>query len=216
MRKYIIAGVAGVTVLLLYRQVAQAQQERDLRECIARFEKIQIEAEKVEPVDLSPFSQGYQRMGYRDRKGKVVIPPQFAEARNFSEGRAVVADRKWYKGFINAKGEPVIPHRFVWVTDFFNGVAFFHGTREDRGQKGFIDRDGNVLLTFRGASMDSFIGFKQGRTKVYVYEADMPWGFLVPPGNPVPKIHGFVDCTGKVELNWLDRGNPVRKAPSSL
>lgn len=137
-------------------------------------------------------------MGYRDRNKKVVISPQFTEARNFSQGRAVVADLSWYKGFINARGEVVIPHQFVWVSDFFNGIAVFNGIRNDRDQKGFIDRDGNVLLTFRGAEpFPEFIGLRNGRAKVYVYEAGAPWGFLVPPGNPVPKIYGHVDCTGR-------------------
>ncbi|MBE9011043.1 WG repeat-containing protein [Pseudanabaenaceae cyanobacterium LEGE 13415] len=206
MKKYIIAGVAGVVILLLYRQVAQAQHDKDLSECIAKFEKIRVEAAKVERVELSPFWQGQQGWGYRDRQNKVIILPQFREARGFFHDRAVVADRNSYKGFVNAKGEIVIPYRFVWVTDFFDGVAFFSGTREDREQRGFIDRDGTVLLTFRGASMYDFTGFKNGRAEVYVHEADMPWGFLVPLGNPVPKIYGSVDCTGKVEFNWLNRG----------
>lgn len=85
--------------------------------------------------------------------------------------------------------------------DFADGIAVFSGTKENPDLNGFIDLNGNVILKFWGANPDEdFSGFKNGRAEVYVHEADMPWGFLVPPGNPVPKIYGYVDCTGKVTL----------------
>jgi len=35
----------------------------------------------------------------------------------------------------------------------------------------------------------------------YVFEHDsVPWGFLLPYGNPVPRVHGTIDCTGKLTL----------------
>lgn len=55
MRKHIIAGLTVLAILLLYRQVALAQYEKDLSECVARFEKIRIEARKAEPGNLSPY-----------------------------------------------------------------------------------------------------------------------------------------------------------------
>ena len=178
-----------------YQQPSNARSSEDLRACVAEFEKLRVEAAKIKPVDLFPFLQGYQQLGYRDKKGEMMIPPRFTEARNFSQGKAVVADRNWYKGFINSKGELVIPHKFVWVSDFSKGIAVFSGTKEDREQKGFIDLRGNVVLTFKGASPDpEFNGFEDGRVSVYVH--DLSRGY----GNPVSKIYGYVDCTGKVTL----------------
>jgi hypothetical protein len=132
-----------------YQQPSNAQSSEDLRACIAEFEKIRVEAAKIKPVNLFPFLQGYQQLGYRDKKGEVIIPPRFTEARNFSQGRAVVADRNWYKGFINSKGELIIPHKFVWVSDFSKEIAVFSGTKENREQKGLIDLRGNIVLTLR-------------------------------------------------------------------
>ncbi|SRR5579883_1843576 len=199
MKRISITSALVVLVLpILYlgqQQLAKAQSP-ELRNCIAKFEKIRVESTKIKPVDLSPFLQAYQQLGYRDRKGRVVIPPRFTEARPFSNGRALVADRNWYKGFINSKGELVIPHKFVWVSDFIKGIAVFSGTRDDRELKGFIDGSGNVLLTFRGAIPEpEFIGFDQnGRVGVFVHDLSKEYG------NPIPKIYGYVDCTGKVTL----------------
>jgi hypothetical protein len=203
-KRYVVLVLAGLVLPILYfayQQVASSQHDEALSACISKFEKIRAETANIKPVNLYPFQQGYQQLGYLDQKGKVVIQPQFTEARNFYQGRALVADKNWYKGFINSLGEIVIPYKFIWVSDFVDGIAVFSGTRENPDQEGFIDLNGNVLLKFSGANPDVyFIGFKKGRAKVYVNEADMPWGFLVPSGNPVPKIYGYVDCTGKVML----------------
>lgn len=198
-RSHTIYGFAVLALTIFHpfnQQPLKAQPSSELHACIAKFEKIRIESEKIKPVNLVPFLQAYQQLGYRDRKGKVVIPPRFTEARHFFNGRAVVADRNWYKGLINSKGELVVPHKFVWISDFIHGTAVFGGTREDRDLRGFIDVNGNVLLTFRGAiPMPEFIGFDQnGRVRVFVHNLSKDYG------NPVPKIMGYVDCTGKVTL----------------
>jgi WG containing repeat len=200
MKRIHVAYVLGVlmpTILhLSHQQPSKAQSFEELCACIAKFEKIRVEAEKVKPDGLIPFLHGYQQLGYRDKKGRVVVPPRFTEARRFSNGRAVVADRNWYQGFINSRGELVIPHKFFWVSDFAKGIAVFSGTKEDRELNGIIDVNGNVLLTFRGAIPEAeFNGFDQnGRVSVFVHDLSREYG------NPVPKIWGYVDCTGKVTL----------------
>lgn len=189
---------------LLYRQAAQASHEEAVKACIQKFEQIRLESATTKSVKLFPFVQNYQQLGYRDSKGKVIIPAQFTSARSFSQERAVVADRNWFKGFIDPKGKVVIPYQFVWVSDFFNGIAVFSGTKTDRTVNGFIDRNGNVLLQFRDATpFEEFIGFRNGRAQIYVHSSNMPLGWIPAPGNPVRKATGYVDCTGKITLeDW--------------
>jgi hypothetical protein len=181
---------------LLYQQRSKAESIAKLRACIAEFERIGREASRIRPVALVPFQEQYQRSGYKNLKGEVVIPATFTEARHFFYGRAVVADRNWYKGFLHEKGELAIPFQFVWVSDFSKGIAIFSGTKADRNLNGVIDLNGQILFTFKGADPSpDFLGFDQhGKTSVEVNNSF--WDY----GNPVSKQSGYVDCTGKVSL----------------
>jgi len=67
------------------------------------------------------------KWGYIDGYGKVIIPLEYEEVRNFSEGLAAVRkDGKW--GYINPKNEIVIPIEFtnIGVSSFKNGVAKYY------------------------------------------------------------------------------------------
>ncbi|MBQ8802271.1 MAG: WG repeat-containing protein [Tyzzerella sp.] len=58
------------------------------------------------------------KWGYVNTEGKVVIEPQYEEAKSFSYGLAAVCkDGKW--GFINTSGEVVIEYQFAGA-DYFN------------------------------------------------------------------------------------------------
>lgn len=58
------------------------------------------------------------KWGYVDTDGKVMIKPQYDEARSYSNGLAAVCkDGKW--GFINGNGEVVIDYQFAGA-DYFN------------------------------------------------------------------------------------------------
>ena len=60
--------------------------------------------------------------GYIDRAGKVVIPAQFAEGREFSDGIAAVKIQgNW--GYIDRTGKVVIPVQFAGAQDFANELA---------------------------------------------------------------------------------------------
>ena len=57
--------------------------------------------------------------GFIDRQGQIVIEPKYKDAHSFSDGLAAVSNgKKW--GFINLKGDTVIPFRFDDVFDGFN------------------------------------------------------------------------------------------------
>ena len=82
------------------------------------------------------------KWGYIDGYGKVIIPLEYEEVGNFSEGLAAVRkDGKW--GYINLKNEVVIPIEFTnrGVGSFKNGVAEYY---DDRGI-GLINLKGEII-----------------------------------------------------------------------
>ena len=82
------------------------------------------------------------KWGYIDGYGKVIIPLEYEEVGNFSEGLAAVRkDGKW--GYINLKNEVVIPIEFTnrGVGSFKNGVATYY---TDSGI-GLINLKGEII-----------------------------------------------------------------------
>ena len=82
------------------------------------------------------------KWGYIDGYGKVIIPLEYEEVGNFSEGLAAVRkDGKW--GYINLKNEVVIPFEFTnrGVSSFKNGVAKYY---TDSGI-GLINMKGEII-----------------------------------------------------------------------
>ncbi len=93
-----------------------------------------------------PFeAQG--KWGYRDAKGKVVIPARYEAAQPFlPEGIAAVADKNGW-AYIDAQGRVVIrPFLFDNGPDYFReGLARF----VTGGEFGFFDRRGKVIIPAR-------------------------------------------------------------------
>ncbi|MBE9114993.1 WG repeat-containing protein [Lusitaniella coriacea LEGE 07157] len=194
----------------IYQKWSEEKHQKALRACTTTLQNLRSEASKIKPVNLYPVQQN-GKYGYKNGYGKIMIQPQFHRTELFHEGRGQIIDRNWFQGFINAKGEIVIPQEFRGVTDFAGGVAYFSGTREDQKKRGFIDRNGNIILELRNvdAHIETFpySGFNNGRITAYLHKHEsVPWGgFLFPYGNPVPRVYGSLDCTGKVtfeEFVW--------------
>ena len=152
------------------------------------------------PVGYGPSSHSFSeglvpieikgKTGFMDRTGKVVIEPQFVQAEDFSEGLAAVRvhseettwcpydDRggrmgftnKW--GFIDKTGKMVIPHQYLTVDKFAEGLAAVNNCDEWF----FLDKTGKkvVLGNFTFAS-SFFAGIS--RVNVGKYK-DQKWGYI--------------------------------------
>lgn len=95
-----------------------------------------------------------------NKQGKYIITPKYYEAEDFSEGLACVAKRNSMNqckyGFINKKGEIVIPFKFVIEHvnyEFSEGMAFIqiYGGHNSAGEEkigGFVDKYGNSTFDF--------------------------------------------------------------------
>ncbi|BCL36043.1 WG repeat-containing protein [Nostoc sp. MS1] len=81
------------------------------------------------------------KYGYIDQMGRVVIPPQFDDAENFSEELAVVKIGNKF-GYINKTGQLVIPPQFDDAEDFAEELAVIK-----IGDKfGYIDETGQLVI----------------------------------------------------------------------
>ena len=103
---------------------------------------------------LSGFNDGLalindgELYGYMDKKGKVVIKPQFREARPFSDGMARVKyEIRGDYGYIDVSGKPTVRPQFKHIAyDFSEGFAFVYHPSEGYS---FIDKDGNVKIKLK-------------------------------------------------------------------
>ncbi|MFA5404029.1 MAG: WG repeat-containing protein, partial [Ignavibacteria bacterium] len=124
--------------------------------------------------DLIPYRK-VDKWGFCDMEKKILIPPKYSEVRFFKEGRAAVRIGDVW-GFINSKGEEVVPiiyktHSYgscyapfieCYVKDFYEGLASVK-----KGNKyGYIDTMGNIVLPFIYASSSSF---QNGRAVISLF-----------------------------------------------
>jgi hypothetical protein len=89
------------------------------------------------------------KAGLLDQNGKVIVPIQYDDIDEFSEGLAcVTVGRSAYKrkcGFINMTGKVVIPLKYDFADSFSEGLAV---VRLD-GKYGFINKRGKVVVPLK-------------------------------------------------------------------
>lgn len=123
--------------------------------------------------DAGEFSQGLayvqvmRKYGYINLKGEFAIKPQFLEARDFAEGRAAVKvededENLW--GFIDKKGNMVIPAIFSTVSDFSEKLCAV----EKDEKWGFINKSGKTVIPFK---FEDASPFNYGTAEVSVYNS---------------------------------------------
>ena len=109
--------------------------------------KIDDNEDDLDAGSLKPFSNGLaavrinRKWGYVDKKGNVVIPPQFDRAGFFACGIADVE----YCGktcYIDKKGN-ILPYDKVVNRKIINGTSII----SIHGKQGLIDEDGNYIVT---------------------------------------------------------------------
>ncbi|MBO4710917.1 WG repeat-containing protein [bacterium] len=104
--------------------------------------------------ELSSVKSKDNKCGFIDRSGKVVIPLEYEDAGNFSEGFAPVKkEGKW--GYISKSGEVKIPFEFDEASDFSEEYAVVSQNRK----AGFIDKNG---VSPTGFVFDSGEPFRYG------------------------------------------------------
>lgn len=164
------------------------------------------------PSGLAPlgrFSEGMARVGddkgrhgFIDRAGKVVIPPRFYRAEDFSEGLAlVVVDGK--KGFIDRAGRAVVEPVYDVAYPFRDGLARV----TVGGRNGYIDRTGKTVAAPQYADAGDFSG---GLAPVLL---GRKWGYIDKSGRVAieprfDRAAEFVGDLALVSVGWADADVP--------
>jgi len=152
----------------------------------------------------------HQRFGYVDKKGQVVIKPEFFVADDFSEGLAAVrieesATSKY--AFIDTKGAIVVPPQFDQAYSFSEGLAAvetgFHaeGGNKVAGKWGFIDKSGKFVVSPR---FELTLKFSEGLARASEHLGS--WGFIDRTGRFViaPKYSEAWDFSEGLAPVWSD------------
>lgn len=160
------------------------------------------------------------KWGFADEDGKIVIPFEYDEVRNFSEGLAAVkvinheGIPEW--GYIDQSGNIVIDlqicnpaeGRMEYIGDFKNGVAFV--TRE---LYCLIDKEGKVLCGeesyFFISSCIYYPEWNAVQGYVYVDEEMVvkKYGLFTVDGEPL--VEPIYDYIGEMNGNYVEVGNYV-------
>ncbi len=97
--------------------------------------------------------------GLIDTTGREILPFQFSDCRNFSEGAACVRDGlRWY--FIDKEGEKIIDRDFDKALSLKRDLAFV--VDEETGFYGYIDRGGEPVITL--PKPEIFVDLRFGET----------------------------------------------------
>lgn len=167
-----------------------------------------------ETPELFPIQQN-GKWGYINRKGEVVIQPQFAQAWFFSEGLAVACIEYGKCGYIDRTGKFAINPQFQEAARFSEGLAAV--VVEDR--IGYIDKIGKLAINPQfsnsGLNLCTFseslarvkvgekIGFIDKAGKIVInpqFEGASPF-FDGLAATEIGNKYGFVDKDGKIVIN---------------
>lgn len=137
-----------------------------------------------------------EKCGYIDQVGRVVIPLQFDEVYDFSEGLArVVMNKK--TGFIDETGKIVIEPQFGIAREFSEGLAAVTLQWTEIEKKwGYINKSGTLTIRYQFKNAENF---SDGLAAVEVARES---GILYKRSkNRFPSLYGYIDKDGNFALD---------------
>lgn len=149
-------------------------------------EKIKFDWTSSSPNDsLGVFCTDGKRGYYNSYTGKIVVPAQYRRAWIFSEGLAAV-QKNGMIGFINRKGEVVIPFRYPYHGNPLSEFVFDNGhciVADTTGKCGIIDRKGEWIIQPKYDNIDAYdeyvIASSAGVRKQLTYDEKVINSFVV-------------------------------------
>jgi hypothetical protein len=124
--------------------------------------------------DLAAFSirdkKGEIRWGYRNKKGDIVVNPQFYLAFPFYQGRAQVKNKDGKYGLIDADGKLVVPYQFQKALVGINDQGISIAGNKD--EFGLIDAQGKYLIN------PQFKAIYFGPDNTFVVHDGERWGLI--------------------------------------
>lgn len=149
-------------------------------------EKIKFDWTSSSPNDsLGVFCTDGKRGYYNSYTGKIVVPAQYRRAWVFSEGLAAV-QKNGMIGFINRKGEVVIPFRYPYHGNPLSEFVFDNGhciVADTTGKCGIINRKGEWIIQPKYDNIDAYdeyvIASSAGVRKQLTYDEKVINSFVV-------------------------------------
>ena len=149
-------------------------------------EKIKFDWTSASPNDsLGVFCTNNKRGYYNSYTGKIVVPAQYRRAWVFSEGLAAV-QKNGMIGFINRKGDVVIPFRYPYHGNPLSSFVFENGhciVADTTGKCGVINRKGEWIIQPKYDNIDAYeeyvIASSAGVRKQLTYEEKTINSFVV-------------------------------------
>jgi len=126
---------------------------------------------------------------YIDTNGKIAFETKYYDAESFSNGMAMVANTRGEGeiGFINTKGELVVPCIYDYATDYSEGLAWVQ--KDD--VRYYLDKNGEVSLD---AGVYHGQPFSEGLSAVAKDGGHEGWGFIDKSGNEaIPCDYQYVE-----------------------
>ncbi|MDP1803187.1 MAG: WG repeat-containing protein [Bacteroidota bacterium] len=120
------------------------------------------------------------RLGFANRNGKIVIPLQYLDAGEVSEGLVWVEKEDALVGFVDMQGKKVIDFIFDYCGDFSEGLASATKYAQEEGQEdvyGYINKKGNFVIKM---DLDDSGDFKEGLAPVCI---NNKYGFINKKGD---------------------------------
>ena len=123
-------------------------------------------------------------VGYLDHKGRVVIPPQYMNASDFTSGKALVKREDQSYALIGWNGEILQTYPFQRMGELSEGLFSF--VKNDQGLTGYVNESGMVVIS---PAFSSGSPFYQERAVVSVVKnnrhqsglIDKKGAFIIPP-----------------------------------
>lgn len=149
-------------------------------------EKIKFDWTSSSPNDsLGVFCSDGKRGYYNSYTGKIVVPAQYRRAWVFSEGLAAV-QKNGMIGFINRKGEVVIPFRYPYHGNPLSSFVFDDGhciVADTTGKCGVINKKGEWIIQPKYDNIDAYeeyvIASSAGVRKQLTYDEKIINSFVV-------------------------------------
>jgi hypothetical protein len=91
------------------------------------------------------WAQDVKKVGYIDKTGREVVPPQFDRTRRFFEGLAWVT-RNGKEGYIDKTGREVLPIRYESASHCANGLYVVSDAKKDAFY--LLDANGKRIAEF--------------------------------------------------------------------
>lgn len=139
--------------------------------------------------NLMLYNEPNQECYFFNKSGQHAIPQNFKKARAFSEGLAPVSkDGKKY-GYINPKGEVVIPFIYEHISPFINGTASVCISNETEGK--LVEQ--YFIINKKGERISDFFD--------YLYHRNNKNELLMPAKRNGK--YGFINGSGEIKIPFI-------------